>query len=880
MRSIQTPPKLPLKFFQWYCHPKLRDSIEGDLMELYEERIIEKGKRKADLRFMIDVLLLFRRGIIKPTREQQNLNTFGMYKSYFKIGWRNLLKNKGYSIINIGGLALGMGVAMVIGLWVYDELSFNTYYQNYPRVAQVMKGGQFEGKHYVGQKSLPFPLIDQLKNNYGSNFKHIVPASWRSDGVLSINDKKISKVGMFIGEEAPEMLTFNMIHGTWKGLKDMNSIMISQSTSEALFGNADPINQIIKINSEKEATVTGVYEDFPKNTEFFGIQYFRPWEFLVNDGAWMRQQGWDNHFLQIYAEIQPHATFESTTANIIDAEVKAIKDLAYMKDELKYNYEILLLPMSDWHLRAEFKEGVLQSGPVQLVWFIGSIGAFVLLLACINFMNLSTARSEKRAKEVGIRKAIGSIRRQLVGQFLSESFLVVVFAFVIAIAFVFASLPLFNDLSGKEMSMPWSQLWFWISSFAFLLITGLLAGSYPALYLSSFKPVSVLKGVFRAGRFASVPRRILVVVQFTVSVILIICTGVIYNQLVFVKNRPVGYEREGLLMIPKKSDVFNKKADALRTELKASGAVTEIGESGGMITSVWSNNGGFTHNGRDLDHNRGYGTLTVSHDFGKTVGWQFIDGRDFSKDIASDSSGFVINEAAAKFMEIKNPVGETIHWKNGPWHMDKDFVILGVIKDMIMESPFEPVKPVIYFTMGGNGWLMLRVTPGMPLQEALPKIEKVFNNVIPDIPFDYKFANAEFAAKFSTEDRISKLAAVFAVLAIVISCLGLFGLASFVAEQRTKEIGVRKVLGASVANLWQMLSKEFVILVILSCIIAAPLSYYILYNGIERYEYKTDMGWWIFAAATLGALAITLLTVSYQSIKAALANPVKSLRTE
>jgi len=877
--KTNTPPKLFLNFFRWYCHPKLRGHIEGDLMELYNERVKEFGKRKADRKFIVDVLLLFRPGIIRPERNQ-NINTYAMYKNYFKIGWRNLIKNKGYSLINIGGLALGMAVAMVIGLWVFDELSFNTYHQNYERIAQVMKGAQFEGKHYEGQKSLPYPLISELKNNYGANFKHIVPASWGGDAALSIHDKKISKVGMFIGEDAPEMLTFRMTCGTWKGLKDINSIMISQSTAEALFGSTDPINQMVKINDEKEATVTGVYEDFPKNTEFHGIQFFRPWEFLVNDSNWMRQQGWDNHFLQIYVEIQPYSTFESTTANIINAETKAIQDLAYMKDELKYNNEILLLPMSNWHLRADFKEGVLQSGPVQLVWFIGLIGVFVLLLACINFMNLSTARSEKRAKEVGIRKTFGSIRRQLIGQFFSESFLVVMFAFLLSFAFVYFSLPWFNDLSGKEMSMPWTQLWFWLSCFVFLLTTGLLAGSYPALYLSSFKPVSVLKGVFRVGRFASVPRRVLVTVQFTVSVMLIICTGVIYHQLMFVKNRPVGYERKGLLMIPKKSDAFNKKAEALKAELKNSGAVTEIAESVGTVTTVWSNNGGFSSNGKDLDNERNYATLGVSHDFGKVVGWQFVEGRDFSKEIASDSSGFVINEAAAKFMRINNPVGQIIHWKNGPWRVDRDFVILGVIKDMVMGSPFEPVKPTIYFTMGRKNWLMLRVTAGMPLQEALSKIEKVFANVIPNLPFDYKFANAEYAAKFSTEDRIGKLASVFSILAIVISCLGLFGLASFVAEQRTKEIGVRKVLGASVANLWLMLSKEFVILVILACLIAIPLSYYLLYNGIKQYEYKTEIGWWIFAASAVGALIITLLTVSYQSIKTALTNPVKSLRSE
>jgi len=873
------PPKLFLKFFRWYCHPKLRDYIEGDLMELYNERVEEFGKRKADRKFIVDVLLLCRPGIIRPERNQ-NINTYAMYKSYFKIGWRNLVKNKGYSLINIGGLALGMAVAMIIGLWVFDELSYNKYHQNYSRIAQVMKGGTVDGKHLVGQTSLPYPLIDELKNNYGANFKHIVPASWKSDGVLSIQDKKISKTGMFIGEDAPEMLTFKMIYGTRQGLNDINSILISKSTAEALFGDSDPINKIVKINNEKEATVTGVYEDLPKNTAFYGVQFFRPWEFLINDSPWIKQQAWDNHFLQVYVEIQPYATFESTTTNIINAEATAIKGLAYMKDDLKYNYEILLLPMSDWHLHSDFKEGVLQSGPIQLVWFIGSIGIFVLLLACINFMNLSTARSERRAKEVGIRKAIGSIRRQLIGQFLSESFLVVVFAFIIAIALVVMSLPMFNQLSGKEINMPWPQPWFWISSFIFLFITGLLAGSYPALYLSSFKPVSVLKGVFRVGRFASLPRKVLVIVQFTVSVMLIICTGVIYNQLVFVKNRPVGYQREGLLMVPKKSEAFNTKADALKAELKNSGAVTEIAESGGTVTSVWSGNGGFSQNGKDLNQNRGFGTLGVSHDFGRTVGWQFIEGRDFSKEIASDSSGLVINETAAKYMGLKNPTGQVIHWKNGPWNVDKDFVILGVIKDMVMESPFRPVDPIVYFTMGWKSWLMLRVTPDMPMQEALPKIEKVFTNVIPDIPFDYKFANAEFATKFSNEERVGQLAGLFAVLAIFISCLGLFGLASFVAEQRTKEIGIRKILGASVANLWKMLSQEFVVLVILSCAIAIPLSYYFLYQGLKNYEIKTDISWWIFIGAASGALLITLMTVSFQAIKVALANPVNSLRSE
>jgi putative ABC transport system permease protein len=449
-----------------------------------------------------------------------------------------------------------------------------------------------------------------------------------------------------------------------------------------------------------------------------------------------------------------------------------------------------------------------------------------------------------------------------------------------AMALLGLSLPVFNDLSAKDMSVPWDQTWFWSASGAFILITGLLAGSYPALYLSSFNPVRILKGTYRATRLASLPRKILVVVQFSVSIILIICTGVIYDQLMFVKDRPVGYDREGLIMITKKSAAFNEKAEVLRTQLIQSGAVSVVAESGGSVTEIWSNNGGFSWKGYDPDEEQTFATLGVSHDYGRAVGWQFIDGRDFDREIASDSAGIVINEAAVKFMGLKNPVGEIVHWSNGAWGVDQDFRVLGVIKDMLMESPFEPVEPAVYLTIGYKGWILLRVTPSVPVSEALPKIQHVFTSVIPDIPFDYKFASTEYAAKFATEDRIGKLAAVFTVFAIVISCLGLFGLASFVAERRTKEIGIRKVLGASVAHLWQKLSSEFLLLVILSAMIAAPLSYYVLLKGLQGYEYKTDIGWWIFVSAAAGAVVITLITVSFQAIRAALANPVKSLRSE
>ncbi len=803
-----------------------------------------------------------------------------MLKNYFTIGWRNLVKTKGYSFINIGGLALGMSVALIIGLWVFDELSFNTYYKNYDRIAQVMKAGTFSGKHYTGQVYLQYPMLHELQTTYGANFKHVVPRQGKFEAILSIDDKRITKSGTNIGEEAPEMFTWKMIYGTWSGLKDPQSMMISQSTSVALFGDDDPVGKIVKLNNEKEVTVSGVFEDFPMNSEQYGVQFARPWEAYLMNNTWVKEAGWQNHFFQIYVEIASNTTFESVEANIRDLEINATRDLDYMKEWLKYNAEVHINPMSQWHLYSDYKEGVLQNGPIQLVRFIGAIGVFVLLLACINFMNLSTARSEKRAKEVGIRKTLGSARKQLIAQFFAEAFVVVIISFVVALLIVFVSLPWFNMISQKNIIIPWQATWFWMASIAFLFVTGLVAGSYPALYLSSFNPLKIMKGAFRTSRVASLQRKSLVVVQFTVSVMLIASTGVIYHQLMFVKNRPVGYSKEGLLMIQKKGKQFYEKFETLRTEFKHTGVVTEMSEAGGQITSVWSNNGGFSWRGVDPLADQGFGTLNVSSNFGTTLGWDFIDGRDFSEDIASDSAAFIINETAAKEMKLENPVGETVHWKNMAWHMDKDFHIVGVIKDMIMDSPFAPVRPIIYMKMGGNNWMYVRIDSNTTTAEALPKLEAAFLKVIPDSSFDYKFASQEYAAKFSTEDNIGRLAVVFTTLAIIISCLGLFGLASFVSEQRTKEIGIRKVLGASIPNLWKMLSVEFVVLILVACVIAVPVSYYILYNGIQRYEYRTDIAWWIFAAASGGALIITLLTVSFQAVKAAIANPVDSLRTE
>ncbi|HWN88430.1 MAG TPA: FtsX-like permease family protein, partial [Chitinophagaceae bacterium] len=629
---------------------------------------------------------------------------------------------------------------------------------------------------------------------------------------------------------------------------------------------------------------TGVYEDLPLNSEFNKIKFLSTWDLWVSQNDWILKRAandWMNHFLRIYAEIPANSSFDIVNKNIAAAEMQKIKSIDKYKEQTARNPEVFLYGMKNWHLHP-IKRDVVDEKPVRMVRLVGVIGLFVLLLACINFMNLSTARSEKRAKEVGIRKTIGSMRKQLLYQFFSESLLVVIISFFLSCLLVSIFLPWFNDLSAKEMTMPLGDPYFWFISAGFIFITGILAGSYPALYLSSFKPIKVLKGTFRTGRLAAIPRKALVVIQFTVSVALIISTIVVYRQVQFAKDRPVGYTRDGLIMMEMKSGDFNGKYDLIRTGLLNTGVIADMSASMGKVTEVASGNNGFDWKGKDANKEESFGTLGVTYDHGKTIGWQFVSGRDFSRNYATDSSGVVINEAAAQYMELKDPVGETITWKwreNDP----KPYTILGVIKDVVMESPYEPIEPTLFFIKplnGGVNWINIKINPAVAVNSALPKIEAVFKKLVPAAPFDYKFVDQDYALKFAAEERISKLSGFFAVLAVLISCLGLFGLATFVAEQRTKEIGVRKVLGASVFNVWRLLSKEFALLVIISLFIATPIAYYFMNNWLQNYQYRAELAWWIFVAAGSGALIITLLTVSFQAIKAAIANPIKSLRTE
>ena len=799
-----------------------------------------------------------------------------MIKNYFKIAWRHLLKNKVYSFINIFGLAIGMAVTIMISLWIADEISYDKNFENYNTVAQVYQSQTFNGKVGTGQ-AIPRPLEFLLRDEYNDNFKYISMSSWNYSQYLKYDDKSISKSGSFMQESALKIFSFKILKGADNGLKEPNSIMLSQSTAKALFGEKDPIGKIIKVNSAYDMMVTSVFEDIPENSTFNELQFIIPWKKYITTQDWIKnaKDSWGNNSFQMFVQIADNTTMKRVTEKIIDSKKKANKDTA------EFNPRIFLLPMKDWHLRSNFENGVQTGGRIETVWLFGIIGAFVLFLACINFMNLSTARSEKRSMEVGIRKAIGSSKRQLIRQFLSESLLVVLFAFIIAIVLVLVSLNGFNDLASKQIQFPWANFRFWEFSILFILFTALVSGSYPALYLSSFKPVKVLKGTFKAGRFAAIPRKVLVVTQFTISVALIIGTLVVMKQIQYSKDRPIGYNKGGLIQIPVMSVDFIGKSDFMRNQFLASGGAIEMSTSSSPTTQIWSNRSGYTWEGKPEGFQEDFAWTEVSYEYVKSLGMKIIAGRDFSREFPTDSNAILINKTAVAYMGLTNPVGMYLK-DDDDEDPDPPMKIIGVVDDVITQSPYDPVKQGLYvFDREGNAsYYNLRLNPKKSVAEDLKIVENTFKKNFPNLPFRYDFVDEQYAKKFASEERVASLAKVFTILAILISCLGLFGLASFVAEQRTKEIGVRKVLGATVTNLWVLLSKDFVQLVIISLLIATPIAYYAMHQWIQKFAYRAEISWWIFLMACTSALIITLVTVSFQAIKAALANPTKSLRTE
>lgn len=789
-----------------------------------------------------------------------------MLKSYFKIAWRNLWINKGLSFINIFGLAIGMAFTMLIGLWIKYETSFDSFHKNGDRIALVQKNILFNNNKTT-QEATQLPLYDELKNNY-SEVKGATRMSWNEGHSIVVGNSKFNKNGRYVDPDFLTMFSFPLLKGNVATvLTDPNSIVLTQSLAVTLFGREDPIGKTIKLDNQHTLQVTGVIEVAPKNSTI-DFDFLAPFQFLINESEWIRgnKTNWGNNFLMNLVELQPGVSMANFS--------EKIGPLSVQKDNRLKNQTLFLHPLSKWHLYNDYKNWVNVGGKIDYVRLFGIIGIFVLLIACINFMNLSTARAEKRAKEIGIRKSVGSLRMQLVAQFLSESMLTTFLAFLLSMGIIQLLLPQLRDLGFENIRFDLSNIYLLLFVFLVCIVTGLIAGSYPALYLSSFLPVRTLKGVFRQGKGAATFRKVLVVSQFAISIALIICTVIVFQQIKHGKTRSLGYNPDNLISVSC-SDDLSKNYAALKQDLLNSGYFESVTKASTTMTSISNTWSDFSWAGKEPGSDIALDAIMADWDFERTVGLKFKEGRPFSIDYKTDSNAVILNEAALKVIGYKDPIGKTM--KSG----GRVVTIVGIVDNVLISDPFKPVFPLaILFDGKQANNIFLRLKSTSDLNKALSAIQPIFDKYNPAFPFEYRFVNEDFDHKFTTENQVGKLASILAGLAIFISCLGLFGLALFMAERRTKEIGIRKVLGASVANIWALLSKEFVLLVLLGSLIASPLAFWLMRSWLQKYEYRIDINWWIFAGAGMLAVVIALLTVSSQAIKAGIANPVKSLRSE
>ncbi len=799
-----------------------------------------------------------------------------MFKNYLKIAWRNLFRNKVYSTINIVGLALGMAMALLIGIWISDELNVNKSFVHYEHIVQVLVNSK-QSDQTETSAQIPIPLVYDLRKKFTSDIKAVGMLSWVGGNIISYGDKKIGREGSRHAD--PEMLRIispKMLSGNYNALNDPQSMIINQTLANDLFGKADPMNKIVKLDNQQTMRITGVFEDFPVSSKFGDTRYFICWQQIMveNPDFKSAETDWKSGGPEVYILLQDH-----TDPDYFQKEIKPTLNGHARTD----HPEVFVQPMSKWHLYADFRDGKNAGGAIEFVKMFGLIGFFVLFLACINFMNLSTARSERRAREVGIRKAVGSVRLQLIVQFLGESFLITTLAMALSLIIAFIALPWFNQVADKQMIFPAENPVFWAVIVGFTIITALIAGSYPAFYLSSFNAGKVLKGTLKSGRQALLPRKVLVVLQFTISIALIIGTALVFQEIRYARNRPTGYERKNLITVYRSTVESHTNYDVLRSELLAKRVIEDMAVSTSP-TNTLTNDAidGWSWPGKDPNIMPAMAFYQVSTNYGHTVKWIFKEGRDFSNQMLTDSTALVINEAAVKYMGLKQPVGTLLKsLYSGP--TNPNLRVIGVIQDMIMESPFAKVTPTVYMMSNRTqylNWMTIRLNPAISASKAIAMAAPLFSKYNPNGVLDYRFNDEQYAKRFALEQKIGILSLVFAGFAIFISCLGLFGLASFTAEQRTREVGIRKVLGASLLNLWSLLSKEFLVLVFISFCIALPLSYFFMTNWLQRYTYRTPVSVWIFIGTMAAAILITMITVSFQSIKASLANPIKSLRTE
>ena len=785
-----------------------------------------------------------------------------MIKNYFKIAGRNLFRNKGFSITNIIGLTIGLTCTIFIFLWVKDELSYDKFQKNYDNIYQVMANRDFNNTIFT-DPNMVLPLASSLEKSY-SQIKNAVVTTQGESHIFSYGDQKLKKTGLTVGGNFFDMFSWKFIKGNAaNAISDPSSIVLTQSAAKSFFGNKDPLNQILRIDNENNLRVSAIVADPPGNSslQFDFIKAFNYSDPDVKNDM----NEWVNSSWRVYLQIIP-----GTSITAVEKDINTLKKQHDPHDKVSTYFTF---PMNKWRLNSDFKDGKNVGGMIEYVRLFTIIAIIILLIACVNFMNLSTARSEKRAKEVGVRKVLGSDKKQLILQFFFESMILVFIAFVLAVIAVFLLMSPFNTLVDKHLSLDLTQPYLWIGGLVIIIFTGVIAGSYPALFLSSFNPAKILKGTILQGKSAVIPRRILVIAQFVISIFLISATIIVYQQIQHVKKRDIGYNPDNLIMIPSTPDV-SKNYTIIKEELLKTGLVSSVTRTFSPLTEVWWKSPSPHWDGQPTDVQIIVTGFSTDVDFAKTTGVKILQGKDFSG-MPSDSSAIMLNKAAVIAMGLKNPIGMQMRY--GP----RTYTVTGITDNVVMESPFKPVEPMmIYYQPENSNIVDIRLKPSSQLQQSLKSMEKVFKTYNPSVPFEYQFADKEFGKKFLTEELIGKLTNIFAGLAIFICCIGLAGLAAFTVEKRIREIGIRKVLGASVQQVLLLISSEFLKLVLIAFIIATPLTYWLMNEWLQKYDYRIHISIWVFFGVGIGILLLTLAVVSLNTLKAATTNPVKSLRTE
>jgi len=863
----------------------MQDYIEGDLMEVYDVRLKTLGKRKAELKFIVDVLLLFRPSIIKPMEGHKNLNSYDMYKSYFKVAWRNILKSKGYTTINVLGLSIGLAACILIALYVQFELSYDRFNAKADRIYRANMEIKFGGNHMdlavtnaiFGETALhDFPQIEQTTR-----------LRWYG-GFLVKKDNENIREGNVAWADASlfEVFTLPMISGNPKtALAEPNSIVITESIAKKYFGATDVAGQTLVINNTENRKVTGVIKDIPPNCHFQFNMFIPIVEHSESkENNWAGGQNWNTYLL-----LSPGTDADALVPELnkmldrnLGPQLKSVinKTLEEFNSQGDY-FKISLMPLADIHLHSAKIGELYGSGDIRYVYIFSAIGLFILLIACINFMNLATARSAKRAREVGVRKVLGSLKGSLVNQFLSEALLITAFAMVLAYAITWLSLPSFIELTEKRIDKSILFDPSMLTALAGLLIAvGFLAGIYPAFYLSSFQPVDVIKGSKGTGFKKSIFRNVLVVFQFSASVVLIVGTITIYMQLDYIRKKDIGYNRDQILII-NNTNSLGQNVQSFKNELLQIAGIQKATVSGFLpVNYNRSSDSFFPSPAMEIKDAISMQNWNIDENYIPTMDMKIVEGRNFSADMKTDSSGLIINEAAAKFLDNKDILNKHLYrLADSQTGQLREYHIIGIVKDFNFSSLREQVKPLAFAYENYAGSISLRLKAS-DVQGILAQLENKWQVLSPALPLEYSFMDDDFNRHYTGDRKIGELFTIFAVLAIFIACLGLFGLATFIAEQRTKEIGIRKVLGANVSGITTLLSKDFIRLVIIAIVIATPLAYYFMNEWLQAFAYRIEISWWVFAVAGALVILIALVTVSFQAVKAGLMNPINSLRSE